>query len=357
MTTSFDWNTTGAATQLNGGNGNDYIDFAFGTRNLNNIAGSTTVTGGPGTDNIFVYDNNNPIATTYSVNDTRFDRPGWGGFFYAADVEGLTLTTGSAADTVNVPSTYPGQPVLINSSGGQDTVNLGNSGNGVQSIRAQVQIHNDPSFTTLNISDVGDTTARNVVIDQWAGNFGAMAGLAPGYITWDNSDIREIHITTGSGDDTVDVLRLSERLYLSSNGGHDQIAVGNDTDGLSQITGVMDVGPNPAFVFSDLTIKDTGGSIGPQRGLDPDENGFFVTGLPAGFRYENVLQLFVLGGNGADNYTVVAQTDNFINVDGGAGFNTMLVDDRTSPFAFLRSTFIPLASTARRVGFSRRACG
>ncbi len=252
----------GRPVTVNGGDGDDYIDFAFGSRNLSNITASTTVNGGAGTDNIFVYDNNHTTASTYSVTDARFDRPGWGGFFYAADVEGLTLTTGSAADTVNVPSTYPGQPVLINSSGGQDVVNLGNSTNGVQQLRAQVQIHNDPSFTTLNISDVGNSTARNIVIDQWAGNFGAIAGLSQHYIVWDNADISSIHITTGSGDDNIDMLRMSERMYLSSNGGNDQISVGNNTDGISQITGVLDIGPNPAFVFSDLTINDSGGSIG-----------------------------------------------------------------------------------------------
>ncbi len=62
-----------------------------------------------------------------------------------------------------------------------------------------------------------------------------------------------------------------------------------------------------------------------------------MTGLFAGLRYENVLELHVLGGIGNDNFSVVAQTDNYINVNGGAGLNTLLLDDRSSPFNFVRS--------------------
>ena len=230
-------------------------------------------------------------------------------------------------------STFPGQPVVLNSAGGEEIVNIGSTLNGVQSIRADVQIQNDPWFTTLNISDVGNSTPRQVVIDQWAGNFGALAGLAPAYITWDNSDIRDIHITTGSGADTLDILRMSERLYLSNSNGVDEITLGNGMTGISDITHVVDVGPNAPFVLSNLTIDDSAGALGRAISWVPDGNGYVVAGLPAGLRYENVRDLNVLAGSGWDQFSLTGIRDSGIRIDGGSGVDSLLIDDR--PFQLL----------------------
>ncbi len=321
----------GIPVTVNAGDGDDFIDFSFFARDLGNISASTVVNGGAGFDNIFVYDNNNANPLTYSVTDARFDRGGWGGFFYAADIEALALTTGSGGDTVNVMSTYAGQPVVLNSAGGADVVNIGNSFNGVQTILADVQIQNDPAFTTVNISDVGNSVPRNVIVDQWAGNFGAMAGLAPAYIVWDNLDIQEIHVTTGSGADDLSILRSSERMYFSNANGVDQVTIGNNVNGVAEITGAIDVGPNAPFVLTDLVINDAAAVFGKSFGWVPDGNGFFLTGLPAGLRFENARGMEVLAGSGNDQFTLIGITKS-VTVDGGVGFDTLWVDDRTMPY-------------------------
>ena len=144
--------------------------------------------------------------------------PDWGGFFYPADIESLAVTTGTVANIVNVFNTYPNQPVVINSSGGADTVNIGDA-SGVQGIRGDVQIQNDPNYTVININNTGDAVGRNIAIDQWAGNFGAIGGLAPAYITWDRNDVQTVNISTGQGQDSIGLLRTSERLTSSIRSG------------------------------------------------------------------------------------------------------------------------------------------
>ncbi len=322
----------GKPTTVSGGDGDDIIDFSFATRNLSNLAASTSVSGGAGFDRVFVYDNSNSAATQYDVSSARFDRSGWGGLSYAADIEALTLTTGTGNDTVNVTSTFENQPIVLNSAGGEEIVNLGDSTNGVQQILADVQIQNDPWFTTVNISDAGNSNSRNAILDQWAGNFGALAGLAPAYITWDNSDIREVRITTGSGADHLEVRRSSERLMISNTNGVDHVSLGNDSTGLNEITGAVDVGPNAPFVLSDLTINDAVGTVNRYFNWLPDANGYYLTGFSAAVRYENVLNLHLLAGNGSDQFVLNGVADDLINIDGGGGVDYLTIDDRTMPF-------------------------
>ena len=255
----------GITTRVNSGDGNDFIDFSFGARDLDNITGNTSVYGGAGDDDIFVYDNNNAVAAIYDVTLARFDRPGWGGFYYGADVESETMTTGTGIDTVNVLSTYQNQPVFLNSAGGNDTVNVGNSTNGVQSIRADVRVDNAPAFTTLNVNDTGNTTPQGTVIDV-AGGLTQITGIAPATIRANNNDVQFINLTTGFGADTVDVLRNTESLALNSAGGVDTVYVGNVTNGVQSITGNVSVRNTPSF--SRLMITDAANTVGKTAGMD-----------------------------------------------------------------------------------------
>lgn len=105
-------NGTGTVTE-NGGGGDDYFDFSFYAGNLSNTSNFTYVYGGGGFDYVWVYDNNNANNNTYTIDSAELNRAGFGGFFYGADVEALTFTSGNGNDTVNVPSTYAATPVYL----------------------------------------------------------------------------------------------------------------------------------------------------------------------------------------------------------------------------------------------------
>ncbi|MBC8108518.1 MAG: hypothetical protein H7Z14_18175 [Anaerolineae bacterium] len=248
----------GKTTTVNGDAGNDFIDFGFYNRNLSNQTGNVIVNGGTGAgDQIFVYDNIVASAQTFTVTSSRFDRPGWGGFFYADDLEALTLTTGTAADTVNVRSTFSGQPVNLNSAGGADVVNVGTT-NGVQSISADLFVNNSPSFTTLNINDNSNVNATNSNVDfHGSTGYGRINNLAPARILWNLADIGSVNITTGTAADNLLVYSNTETMQINSNGGNDIVQIGDAlVGGLGFITGQIAVVNGPAQ--TNLFISDAG---------------------------------------------------------------------------------------------------
>src|SRR5262249_2840112 len=152
----------------NMGNGNDVTYFSPTAYRLTNIGGNFSLRGDAGNDTVAAYDANSLSGTTYTITSSRFDRPGWGGFFYAGDIAAPLLQTTSFDDTVNVTSTFVNQPVSLTNPGGLDTVNVGNSSQGVQGITGDLYV-NGPSANTLNIDDSGNTTARSANID-WNGS-------------------------------------------------------------------------------------------------------------------------------------------------------------------------------------------
>jgi Ca2+-binding RTX toxin-like protein len=215
----------GLPTFLHGGEGNNTFDISYGHRNLGTTLGLISIVGGSGDDRIFVYDNGSPSAATYHVQDFRIDRTGIGGIIYA-NVERVTLWTGSGSDTVNVSSTAAGTALFLNSGGGSDVVNVGDS-RGVQGMLGQVWVANDAGLSTLKINDGGDA-ARRVVSIQSTGTHGYAVGLAPANIFWDSTDMALVKITTGTNADTVQVVANVAPLELGSAGGIDAVTVGRD---------------------------------------------------------------------------------------------------------------------------------
>lgn len=328
----------GSPVTLRGGDGDDFIDFSFLARNLNNITANAVVAGGAGFDRLFVYDNNQPAVTAFTLTSARFDRPGWGGLSYASDIENETVITGAGNDFVSIPSTFANQPIVVASAGGADTVTIGNASNGVRSIASDVQVQNDPNFTTLNINNGPDTVARTATINQFGGGFGVLSGLAPANIFWDNADIQNITVTTGIAADTLSVLRCSERLFLKNANGVDNITLGNPTTGMAEVTGAVDVVKQVDFVFPNLTIDDAAGTANRNYTWTASSSGYIVGGLPAAVYYDFAATLHVNGGSGNDNFTLTNVADTDIRLHGNGGFDTAGIDDRTSIFPFTQST-------------------
>jgi len=98
----------------------------------------------------------------------------------------VSITAGRAADRVDVLAT--GVTTTL-SSGGGDTINVG-IGN-VQGILGRLNIENPPSFDTINIFDLLDTTARTATLSTFTSGgtpWGSITGLAPAAINFDYAD-------------------------------------------------------------------------------------------------------------------------------------------------------------------------
>lgn len=350
--------TGGKNITVRGGEGDDFIDFSFYSRDLTNQpTGSIFIAGGNGADQVFTYDNNNTAPLTYTVDSGRFSRTGWTGFGYAGDIEFLNFITGSAANTVNVTDTYPNQQIFLASSGGADTVNIGSAAGGLQLVRANVTIQNDPSHTTLNINNGPDTTARSVIIRYAGGNFGELNGIAPANIYWDRSDISSINVTTGTAADFVTVFDNSETLNLNSAGGRDIVSLGHVNDvnanGLNDMTGNITVSNTPNF--SEIEIDDGFGS-GVRNAIWSVAGGFTtITGIqPSGYiRYTNAdvasIEVWandanntftindfqrpttIAAGSGNDVFNVNGTPSNYtLSAFGGSGADLINIDETTA---------------------------
>jgi hypothetical protein len=306
----------GISTSVNTGAGDDFVDFSFGFRDLDNVTGNVDVAGGAGNDRISIFDHNNAPPATYTITSARFDRPGWGGFFYAADVESESLVTGTAADTVNVLSTFSNQPVILNSNGGNDVVNIGNGTNGMDSLGAWVQVNNTPAFTTLNLNNAASNIARTAYVDSTAG-YTFIAGLAPQQVAANNADIQAINLTTGRGNDTVNVTRNSEVLNLNSGGGYDTVNVGDASAGVQLITGPVTVNNSPSYTT--LSVNDAADAVGRAATIDLTTIGGAPHGRLIGLSpatiawkiadisFTNPLRIDAGGGN--DAFTVAGMAD------------------------------------------------
>ncbi|MBC8107572.1 MAG: hypothetical protein H7Z14_13355, partial [Anaerolineae bacterium] len=313
----------GKPVTVNGEAGDDFIDFNFYTQTLDNTGGgSFQLLGGPGFDQVFCYDNANPDPDAYTITSARFDRPFWAGFNYASDLEALNLTTGTAANTVNVRSTFTNQPIYLFSAGGQDTVNVGQT-NGIQSINANVHIFNSPSFTTININDTGNTLARSGDIDNGADPaFGRLSGLAPGQIWWKLADVASINLTTGAAADNLIIYRNSEVMNLNSAGGQDNVQIGHaGVGGLQFITGAITVNNSPSH--TNLIVTDAGSNVAKNANMDFAGSNAFgrVTNLapvPIVWNNNDINNVTIITGNASDTLLLYSNTEDLrFNSSGG----------------------------------------
>lgn len=346
--------TGGKPVTINGGDGDDFIDFSFYSRNLDTTAsGSIYLQGGNGADYVYAYDDSNSVADTFTITSSRFDRPFWAGFSYASDIEGLNLITGTGSNTVNVESTWPNQPIVLNSTGGLETINIGNTSNGVQSIRADVQINNTPSYSTININNGPDTGNRDWLINDVTSTYGSIYGLAPAGIVWRNPDIDIINLTTGSGVDTGNIARLSETLNInnaaSNPGGiYDHITIGNSSaGGLASITqgrsGGITIDNNPSYTR--LVIDDNGSGTTRTATLDLVSSYMQLTGMaPATIRFDEIdtHDVTIRSGGAADTLTV-ARLDlgstGALTINSAGGADTVNIGNNTDG---VRSIIAPL---------------
>ncbi len=332
-------NNSGEPTTIDPGEGDDFIDFGFGTGNLDFASGSTTVLGSNGTDSIFVYDDNNTFPDTYTVTSSTVERNFWPGFSYGAAIENIYLRTGSGANTVNVSSTDAGDFMRIDSSGGADVVNVGSVSNGLQSINGTLRIENLGGFSTLNLNANADVIGRSGTIFN-SGTLGRLTGMSPAGIEWIRDRMSGVGLTTGTGNDTVRVQSNSVPLTINSAGGAENVSIGDGRFlfgvGMNNQTGNITI-ENAISSGTQLTLDDFYGST--NRTVTFNVNGSYseVSGLMASglisFRNTSTIGVTVLGSNSNNDTYNVATTGEFIDINTHGGDDTINVQD-TGAFLF-----------------------
>src|SRR5262249_10623563 len=121
---------------------------------------------------------------------------------------------------------------------------------------APVTITNPPSWNTINIDDSADPSSRTVTLSTVTppGDtaWGQVTGLAPAAIRYKYADTSSVHITTGTGADTVNVWETGVTTYISTSGVQSTVNVGSGS--VQGILGALYVDDPPGYTT--LNIND-----------------------------------------------------------------------------------------------------
>ena len=232
----------GGTTSINTGGGNDTINVSSNaptdTGNLDGLAGTLDIDGGAGSNTLNVSESGSSTADTVLVTNSQISSTvvpftinyqATGGTFAG----GINLSTGSAADTVNVQSTLTGGTTSINTGGGNDTVNVSSNaptdtGN-LAGLAGTLSINAGAGSNTLNVSESGSSTADTVLVTNsqisstvvpFTINYQATGGTFAG----------GINLSTGSAADTVNVQSTltGGTTSINTGGGNDTVNVSSN---------------------------------------------------------------------------------------------------------------------------------
>ena len=294
---------------------------------------------------------NDTLTLNDSSSGLHVNLNGQSSDYVPGTITSITVNLGDGANTIHVEQTVSSDPVTIHG-GGSDTVNIGVSSS-VQGIQGTVSIDNLSSFTTLNIDDSGDSTARTAVIVA-----ASIHGLSPADIHYDagvaaltvyggsggnvfnvlsTAATTPVTLDTGSGDDQVYVQATSSPLYVDSSGGNDAVFVGS-TGTVADINGPVDVRHSGPGGVSSLFVQDGSDPVaktnvilndGSLTGLAPAP--ITWTPAPNASPVGGVGELRVTGGYGGNTYTVnnTSAFYHFTFLSAGAGSNQVNVRGTT----------------------------
>jgi hypothetical protein len=267
---------------------------------------------------------------------------------------GVTLVTGPGTNIVNVQGItapidggwffVPGGPLTVSAyfpGSAGTTVNVGLNGS-VQGIGASLTVLNPPWFTNLNVDDHNDGSFRTVTHDSESINgdlYGRIDGLAPADIYYKYGDTDSVRVKTGAGGAAVNVLATARPITFEGWSNNTTVNVGS-AGSLQGIQGSVTV-ENPWY-YTALNVDDSNDSTGRQVTLDrfilvPNivYGRIAVQGsAPISYKQNDTQSPVSLRLGAFGNVVTVQNTTSVaVNVDGGAGTNTLVGPNTFSTWA------------------------
>ncbi|NJL47229.1 MAG: hypothetical protein HC929_06680 [Leptolyngbyaceae cyanobacterium SM2_5_2] len=253
----------------------------------------------------------------------------------------VNVSGGSDSDTVNLSRAVSGVPLMIQTLGGNDVVNIGsnastasNTGGVLAAIAGPITLDLGTGSNRLSLDDSGDTTANT-------GSLTATTitglGLAAG-ITYANVSTLELELGSGSdaftvasthpgqttlnagaGDDAVTVESTTGTTVVNTGSGSDTITVGNPSGVVSQVDGllILDAGGE-----NDQIILNNSGDIANNSGT-LTSTAITGLGMAQGIQYSNAESLELTLGSGGDSFTVASTHTGQTTLNSGAGADTV----------------------------------
>jgi hypothetical protein len=327
---TFNINSTAAGVPVfaNGQGGNDLYNIASASEFLDNIQGAVTINDGSGTNNLFVFDQNDTFAgDTWSITSTGIQRTAEALISYSG-VQSVTIMGGASTPmNYGISSTAAGTPVTINAGSAADHFTVGVGGTGLSSIQSALAINGDGGADTLtgpdnpapgssiqwNITGANSGNLGNV---SFTGIANLVGGVAYDIFKFSNGGSISGTVNGGTGSN---VNRLD---YTSYTGG--PVAVNVQTGAATLING------GAAGGWSNIgSLFDSPGSGDTLTGPDSAGSVFwYITGPGAGkinasFSFTGVENL--IGGTGYDIFRFQTSTASIAGTINGGG-NTNRLD-------------------------------
>ena len=370
------WDDNAQAFTVSDGN-NRHLDLYAGyTQNSNgtyNYTGSILdVYGdqsGAGADDLITLDVTPSGGVAVTLNGESF------AFGPGTKITQIQVFPEGGSNYISVNNVPANCPVYINGGDGDDHVTVGNSSDGVQGINSLVYISNGsptPSsigYSTLTIDDSADRIGREVsMYDDVLGDGmhrGSVLNLAPAPIYWldnspgmytggvnsltidggsggntfsvhgDGNPWAETTLSSGGGNNTVDVYSSSGPLYLDGGSGFQSVDVGMGST--AAINGAVHVENSSSSGHTWLEVDDSSDTTGRTADLYDGELTGLGTGAPIFWTPSasvtgGVTYLAVNGGPGGNTFNVHNTSSLFdgTNLSTGNGSNEVNVDGTTS---------------------------
>jgi Ca2+-binding RTX toxin-like protein len=365
---------------ITGSPAKDTFQISPSSGNLDEIEAQVTISGALGGDSLELNDSNNPADSTYTIDDTLLTRGPVR--VQQSGIASVSIRGGSGKNTFNVEKTFAGTPVTINGGIGDDTFNVvhksedladigglltvvGGAGSDRLSVEDQVGLaaSADYSLTGSLLSRNGKIHVSHPGIDELV-LLGNNKGNTFEVETVDAATT--VMLIAGNGDDTFlltpgsqDLDDIGREVRLIGGNGHDAV-VADDRDSDASATfrftgtgltrngktvaqfsaGIDEVTVRGGDEADTFDVVKTGEDVEVNL-VGGDGNDTFNVEQSAADVAETAAKTEVelFGGFGDDTFNLSPKAQNLgslngsVDVDGGGGTDSLVVDDRKSTAA------------------------
>lgn len=284
---------------VNIGNPDELFNNSF---SLDGLLADVSVFGGFNNDKLNVKDNYLVgDGYEYTITANSVQREGLGKIGYTSAIDGVTLSTGGADDTVRVTGTASNAPVSINTGGGNDTVAVGKPVGFLNllldSIQGKVTVNAGPGDDGLVVLDSASVAAHTYGLsDTTVSRSGAASVVYSG--------VEDLYVGAGSGDDEITVTHTVADTTVSAGPGDDLVRVGRNLGfnlhDMDLIQGALTVYAGEGTSDA-LLLRDTGEATGHTYSVDEDTVKRSGAAL---ITYDGVEALGVMAGGSDDTFAV-----------------------------------------------------
>lgn len=334
----------------------DTINVGNKGQKVDDISAKLIVSGDTGVNNLNVDDSGDIKDNTAVVNNTVVTGFGMNGEIQYSNFENLDVMTGSGSDILTIENTHErftnvnagagNDTVNVETINGEttvklgandDTVNVSNKSQKVDDISVALIVSGGIGTDALNINDSGDANDNTAVVNDTIvtglgmngqinyGNFESVdlvMGSGSDIVTIQTTHQQSTNITTGVGNDTVNVKTISGETFVKLGANDDTVFVGNNSQKVDDISATLIV--SGGIGTDTLNINDSGDTTDNTAII----NETIVTGLGmnGGVSYGSFESLDVGMGSGSDIVTIQSTHEQLTYIDTRVGNDTVNVE-------------------------------